>query len=45
MGSAEKWERKSRRSGNLGEFFAESPLRDSGLGIVRVKDGSRDIEL
>ena len=27
--SAEEWERKSRRKGNLAEFFADSPLRRS----------------
>jgi prevent-host-death family protein len=29
--SAEEWERRIRRADNLAEFFAESPLRDSGL--------------
>src|SRR6266496_1257874 len=28
--SVEEWERKSKRRGNLAEFFAASPLRDSG---------------
>jgi hypothetical protein len=28
---AEEWERKTRRIGNLAEFFAASPLRGSGL--------------
>ena len=27
--SAEEWERKTKRTGNLAEFFAASPLRDS----------------
>src|SRR6266700_3207404 len=27
--SAEEWERKTKRSGNLAEFFAASPLRGS----------------
>lgn len=39
--SAEEWERKARRTGNLAEFFAESPLRDSGLAAPRKKDGPR----
>jgi prevent-host-death family protein len=33
--SAEEWERKTRRKGNLAEFFAVSPLRGSGLSIAR----------
>ena len=43
--SAEEWERKTRRAGNLAEFFAESPLRGSGLRAVRTKDGPREVEL
>jgi prevent-host-death family protein len=43
--SAEEWERKTRRSGNLAEFFAASPLRESGLVIERSKDKPRDVEL
>jgi prevent-host-death family protein len=43
--SAEEWERKTRRKGNLAEFFAASPLRDSGLEIERMRDGPREIEL
>jgi prevent-host-death family protein len=42
---AEEWERKIRRSGNLAEFFAESPLRESGLEAPRTKDGDRQIDL
>ena len=33
--SAEEWERKTGRKGNLAEFFAASPLRGSGLSIAR----------
>ena len=33
--SAEEWERKSKRQGNLAEFFASSPLRGSR---VRIKN-------
>src|ERR1700674_4459475 len=36
--SAEEWERKTRRPGNLAEFFAESPLRGSDLEAPRTKD-------
>ncbi|MGO8916009.1 MAG: type II toxin-antitoxin system Phd/YefM family antitoxin [Stellaceae bacterium] len=43
--SAEEWERKSRRPGNLAEFFAESPLRGSGLKAPRTKDGPRKVDL
>jgi len=43
--SAEEWERKTRRAGNLAEFFAESPLRGSGLKASRAKDGLRKVDL
>ena len=43
--SAEEWERKTRRQGNLAEFFAESPLRDSGLDAERTKGGLRKVDL
>jgi prevent-host-death family protein len=43
--SAEEWERKTKRSGNLAEFFAASPLRESGLVIERSKDKPRDAKL
>lgn len=43
--AAEEWERKTRRQGNLAEWFAASPLRDSGLTIERLKDPPREIEL
>ena len=39
--SAEEWERKTKRIGNLAEFFATSPLRDSGLLVERRKDKPR----
>lgn len=39
--AAEEWERKSKRTGNLAEFFAASPLRDSGLSVERPTDGPR----
>ncbi|GEP55182.1 type II toxin-antitoxin system Phd/YefM family antitoxin [Reyranella soli] len=42
---AEEWERKARRSGNLAEFFAVSPLRKSGLKIKRSKEGPRKVVL
>ncbi|MGI8991628.1 MAG: type II toxin-antitoxin system Phd/YefM family antitoxin [Bryobacteraceae bacterium] len=43
--SVEEWERKTNRKGNLAEFFAASPLRESGLKVKRNKDAPRDIEL
>jgi len=39
--SAEEWERKTRRRGNLAEFLADSPLRGSGLRVTRRKDRPR----
>lgn len=33
--SVEEWERKTKRKGTLSEFFASSPLRDSGIEIER----------
>lgn len=43
--SAEEWERKTHRVGNLAEFFAASPLREGGIEIVRTKDGPRELDL
>jgi prevent-host-death family protein len=43
--SSEEWERKTKRQGNLAEFFASSPLRDSGLEVERRKDPARDVDL
>jgi prevent-host-death family protein len=43
--SAEEWERKSHRPGNLAEFFAGSPLRDSGLEVQRPEGGLREAGL
>jgi prevent-host-death family protein len=43
--SAEEWERKTKRVGNLAEFFASSPLRGSGLRVKRSKDGPRKVDL
>ena len=42
--AAEEWERKTRRTGNLAEFFAESPLRGSGLKAPRTKDRPRKVD-
>jgi prevent-host-death family protein len=43
--SVEEWERKTKRKGNLAEFFAASPLRNSGLRIERANDTPRDLDL
>ena len=40
---AEEWERKTRRTGNLAEFFAASPLHRSRLKIKRSKDAPRKV--
>ena len=42
---AEEWQRKTKRAGNLAEFFAGSPLRGSGLKIRRPKARPRKIRL
>jgi prevent-host-death family protein len=43
--AAEEWERKTKRAGNLAEFFAASPLRGSGLKVARRKDRPRPVDL
>jgi hypothetical protein len=43
--AAEEWERKTKRIGNLAEFFAASPLRGSGLSARRLKDRPRKVDL
>jgi PHD/YefM family antitoxin component YafN of YafNO toxin-antitoxin module len=43
--AAEERERKTKRRGTLADFFAASPLRESGLEIERPQDGPRDIDL
>jgi prevent-host-death family protein len=43
--SAQEWERKTRRTGNLAEFLAASPLRGSGLRVKRRKDRPRRVTL
>ena len=34
--AADEWERKTKRKGNLAEFFSASPLRGSGLKVKRL---------
>jgi prevent-host-death family protein len=42
---AAEWERRTRPSGTLSDFFAASPLRGSGLKARRTKDRLRPIDL
>jgi prevent-host-death family protein len=41
----DEWERKTRRAGNLAEFFAASPLRESELSVERLPDVPRELGL
>lgn len=43
--AVEEWERRNRRSGDLAEFFAASPLRQSGLKLRRAKGRPRKLDL
>jgi prevent-host-death family protein len=43
--SADQWETKSERKGNLAEFLAASPLRGSGLKLKRLPVRLRGAEL
>ncbi len=43
--SAEEWERRSRRTGTLADFFAGSPLAGSDLQVERRQDGPRELDL
>ena len=43
--ASEEWERKTKRVGNLAEFFAASPLPRSGLKIERLRGRVRKIGL
>ena len=43
--SAQEWERKTQRVGTLADFFAASPLRNSGLKLTRRRQPPRDIKL
>ena len=41
----EEWERRVKRHGNLADFFAASPLRNSPLKVERSRDVSRKVSL
>lgn len=43
--AADEWQRKTRRTGNLAEFLARSPLRQSNLKVERRKDRPRKVAL
>jgi prevent-host-death family protein len=43
--SAEEWQRKTQRVGTLADFFANSPLRGSGLKVERLKLRPRKLDL
>jgi len=43
--AAEEWDRKTKRIGNLAEFFAASPLRGAGMRTRRLKDRPRKVDL
>jgi hypothetical protein len=43
--AAEEWERKTKRKGSLADFFAASPLRDSGAKIERIRGRVRPVDL
>lgn len=43
--SADEWERKTKRKGNLAEFFANSPLRGARIRITRDRSKAREIEI
>lgn len=45
MVSAEEWERRNRRRGDLVDFFARSPMREEGIYLERVDDQPREIDL
>ena len=41
----DEWERKSKRKGNLAEFFAASPLRGSKMKVKRPRGQLRRVDL
>ncbi len=43
--SPEEWKRKTDRVGTLADFFAASPLRNSGLRMTRKKKPPRSVKL
>jgi prevent-host-death family protein len=43
--AAREWERRTKRKGTLADFFAASPLRDSGVRIKRLRGRVRKVDL
>lgn len=43
--AAEEWQRKTKRKGNLAEFFAASPLRGSTAKVKRLRGRPRRVDL
>ncbi len=43
--AADEWERKTKRKGNLAEFFAASPLRGAGVKVTRLTGKLREMDL
>ena len=43
--AADEWEKKTKRTGTLAEFFAASPLRGSKLKIKRLPGRLRETHL
>ena len=43
--NADEWNRKTKRVGTLADFFAASPLRNSGLKVKRPEGRIRRIDL
>jgi prevent-host-death family protein len=43
--SESEWERKKKRKGNLAEFLMNSPLRNSGLRVERLRGELRKVDL
>jgi prevent-host-death family protein len=43
--SAGEWERRSRRRGDLVDFFANSPLQEAEIDLERVRDYPREVDL
>ena len=43
--AADEWQRKTKRRGNLAEFFASSPLRRSKFKVKRLRGRVHKTEL
>ena len=43
--SSEDWERRTRRTENLGEFLMRSPLKGVDLDLERIRDEPRDFDV